>query len=372
MLRRAEQGRSDACDVVVVGAGLVGAAVAARLSREGLDTSILEAGRVSGGATGRSLGVVSLGLTGLYGWAVSVYGRQRAREIWALTAGGRARLVATARRLGIAVRRSASYALAEGDEEVEALRESANLLREDGFEVSFIPSDPLDRGFEAALHSPDDVIVDARALTRALLEAEGIRVHERTEVHALEPIEGGIRVWAHGRTVICSAVVLAVNGYAALAAPYLADKVAPVPYLLLTTRPLDIALPGITFVGGGRAMLRPLPDGRVLLATRQPWTFGTDDESPPDQLLDLLSRRFPEADVRHAICRSEVVGATPDGLPLVGRLPSPRQAYFAVGLGGRGLSWAFVVAERLVGAMLRSGALGLLGVDRLTQRHSSP
>jgi len=35
-----EQKRIDACDVVVVGAGLVGAAVVARLAREGFDTAL--------------------------------------------------------------------------------------------------------------------------------------------------------------------------------------------------------------------------------------------------------------------------------------------------------------------------------------------
>jgi len=38
---------ADDCDVVVVGAGLVGAAVAARLIREGVDTAILEWARTS-------------------------------------------------------------------------------------------------------------------------------------------------------------------------------------------------------------------------------------------------------------------------------------------------------------------------------------
>ena len=56
------QKRADACDVVVVGAGLGGAAVAARLAREGFDTAVLEAQSVAGGATGRSAGMVLTGL----------------------------------------------------------------------------------------------------------------------------------------------------------------------------------------------------------------------------------------------------------------------------------------------------------------------
>ncbi len=56
----------DRCDVVVVGAGIVGAAVAARLARQGLQVAVLEAQQVAGGATGRSAGMVLTGLPGNY------------------------------------------------------------------------------------------------------------------------------------------------------------------------------------------------------------------------------------------------------------------------------------------------------------------
>jgi glycine/D-amino acid oxidase-like deaminating enzyme len=62
---------------------------------------------------------------------------------------------------------------------------------------------------------------------------------------------------------------------------------------------------------------------------------------------------------------SELMGFTADGLPLLGRLPGLPQAYFATGFGGRGLSWAFVAAERLVDAMLLGSDLGLLSAERL-------
>ena len=62
---------------------------------------------------------------------------------------------------------------------------------------------------------------------------------------------------------------------------------------------------------------------------------------------------------------SGVMGLAPDGLPLVGVLPDLPRAYFAVGLGGRGLAWAFVVAERLVELMLHDADPGLFSAVRL-------
>jgi hypothetical protein len=81
--------------------------------------------------------------------------------------------------------------------------------------------------------------------------------------------------------------------------------------------------------------------------------------------MDLTSGHFPEVDLNGLDRWSEVMGFTSDGLPLLGALPGLPQAYFAVGFGGRGLSWAFVAAERLVEAMLNDADLGLLSADRL-------
>jgi glycine/D-amino acid oxidase-like deaminating enzyme len=84
-----------------------------------------------------------------------------------------------------------------------------------------------------------------------------------------------------------------------------------------------------------------------------------------------LLEHFPDLDLEKADRWSEVMGFTTDGLPLLGRLPSLPQAYFAVGFGGHGLSWAFVAAERLVSAMLHDAELGLLSARRLDGDDSS-
>jgi glycine/D-amino acid oxidase-like deaminating enzyme len=167
-------------------------------------------------------------------------------------------------------------------------------------------------------------------------------------------------------------VVLTVNGYGALVDPYLAENVAPVPCLVLATDPLDDPFPDrICTVDSGRGMLRVLPDGRLLLGIWQRRASSATGDRGEDRLLDVVLRRFPELDLKRADRWSEVMGFTPDGLPLLGRLPSLPQAYFAVGFGGRGLSWAFVAAERLVNAMLYDAELGLLSASRLADTASS-
>jgi len=357
------QKRVDACDVVVVGAGLVGAAVAARLTQEGLDTAILDAQCIAGGATGQSAGMVLTGLGGHYNRAVDAYGRPKAREVWTLTVEGRDRLIEAAEQFRVPIERTGSLALAVDDDEMAALEESTQLLREDGFNARFGSGDPLDRGFRAVLRYPDDVSVDASALTWALLTANDVTVHERTEVYSLEREQDGVRVWAQGRTVFCSAVVLAINGYAPLLDFYFIDKVIPTRSLIFATEPLNkLVLEQPCCANYGYEYCRQLPDRRLLLGSwRHPHPSSQEKEAELDDvvrdgLLGFASRHFPDAQIKaHNTDRwSGVMGFTPDGLPLVGRLPDMPQAYFAAGLGGRGLAWAFVVAEQLVRSMMKN------------------
>ena len=369
----AEHERVDGCDVVVVGAGIVGAAIAARLVYAGVNTAVLEAQTVASGATGRCAGMVLTGLAGHYKWAIDAYGRQKAREIWALTIEGRMRLVEAAVRMKVPVAHTGSLTLAITDAEAEGLEESATLLREDGFDARFSSSDPLERGFCAALHHPDDVTVDAAALTQALLALNNISAHERTEVYDLAPEQDGVRVWAQGRTAHCRAVVLAINGYASLFDPYFTEKVDPIRSLVFATPPLDqILLEPSCCANYGYQYCRQLPDRRLLLSSwqsaRSPQletghgvdqgqveTAGIEarpDDKVRDELLRFASRHFPDVEIHDAQRWSGTMGFTPDGLPLLGHLPGLPQTHFAVGFGGRGLSWAFVVAERLAQLIL--------------------
>lgn len=367
----------DACDVVVVGAGIVGAAVAARLARQGMQVAVLEAQQVAGGETGRSAGLLLTGMPGYYSWAVQSFGRETARALWELSVEGRERLIETATRLGVPVERTGSLALAVTEEEAEALRASAELLREDGFDAWFGRTDPLRRGFLAALRSPDDGVVNAADLTRALLASAPIIVHTGTEVQALEADGAGVRVWAYRRTVRCGAVVLAAGGYAPTLEPALSRWVKPGHALWVTARPAwgpgESPPDSPCCADYGYEYARPLPDGRLLLgAWRYPWRPSSpENPSDPDTALReglsrFIRRYFPGVEGNVLRRQSGTVGCTPDGVPVVGALAHLPGVYFALGLGGWGLSWAFVAAERVVEMVVEGASAGLLDAERGT------
>jgi glycine/D-amino acid oxidase-like deaminating enzyme len=361
--------RVDACDVVVVGAGIVGALVADRLAQEQVQTAVLEAQTVAGGATGHSAGLVLTGLPAHYSQVVSEQGRSRAHEIWSLTGEGRERLVERAQALGVPVQRTGSVLLAADGPEAELLEKSGSLLREDGFDALFGDTDPLDRGFSASLRFPGDATIDVAALTRATLSSKRITLHEHTEVECLDAQDGGVRICAQGRTVLARAVVLAIDGYAPLFAPCLAEMVTTACHLVLVSAAMHRKLlERPCCAEGGRIYCRQAPDGRLFLGG---WGLcdAVEPESESDALaghglLDFAAQFLPEVDVESMERVSGVGGFTRDGLPIVGRLPDLPSVCFAVGLGGRGLALAPIVAERVVELLLQDGESGVFAASR--------
>jgi glycine/D-amino acid oxidase-like deaminating enzyme len=360
--------RVDACEVVVVGAGLVGAAVAANLAAEGLDVAVIEARNVAGGATGHTAGLVLTGLPIFYAQAAERYGRETAQAVWRLTVGNRDSVASAADRLGVELQRTGSLVLAENDEQAALLQTSSELLTEDGFEVSFESVDPLNRGFAAALRYPEDAVVDAVGLTQSLFSAYEIPVHTGTEVFKLEQDGSEIKVWAHGRLVRATTVVLAVNAYAPLVDRYFSDKIAPVRGHTLVTDPLEQALapaPGSV----APFFFRQDDDGHLFFMawpTRYETPAASAEERTAEvDLMRFVGRYFPETSARFARRTSSVMGISRDGLPLIGALPHLPQVFFVVGFAASGMSLAFAAADLLAGLVLRGAEPDVFSARRL-------
>jgi L-2-hydroxyglutarate oxidase LhgO len=170
--------------VAVIGAGVVGLAVAARLSRPGGGLVLLERGRRHGGETSsRNSEVVHAGL-------YYPPGSLKAR----LCVEGRRLLYALCERRGLPHRRLGKLIVATCDEERPALDRLLERGRDNGVHVEPLTGEQarrLEPNVRAvdAIHSPDTGIVSAHALMDALLQearATGAVVHTGAEVVALE------------------------------------------------------------------------------------------------------------------------------------------------------------------------------------------
>jgi glycine/D-amino acid oxidase-like deaminating enzyme len=359
-------------DVAIIGAGIIGAYLAFRLAAEHQKVVVLEARHVAAGASGRNGGLLLTGVAHSYRSAVERYGRRTTRELWTTTIRNRERMIELATRLGTPVRRCGSYILACDEAEAEELRESAALMHEDGFPAEWCTSDPLNRGFAAAISNPDDGAIQSALLAAALLEASGAAVREASEVYALESQSGGVLVRARSGDVLARRVVLATNAYTPLLVPEFEGLIVPARGQVLATAPTPRILDRSCYCDHGFEYFQQLSDGRFVLggyrrlAVEEEMTYADHTTPLIQQALDeFLARYFPELkDVAVERRWSGTMGFTPDGLPLVGCLRRDERIAFAVGFNGHGLGLGVMVVEQLLQA-LNGGTAGIFDAHRM-------
>jgi L-2-hydroxyglutarate oxidase len=186
---------ADECDIAVVGAGILGLAVARELQRRRPGASVVVLERENAVAqhqTGHNSGVVHAGI-------YYAPGSLKAR----LCVEGARLLYDYCDERGIEVRRSGKLIVARDEGELGRLDELESRGRENRVPglrrldaLGLREIEPHARG-TAALHSPDTGVVDFAAVTRSLaadLEAEGARVRTGCEVTTIEQRDGRLRL----------------------------------------------------------------------------------------------------------------------------------------------------------------------------------
>jgi L-2-hydroxyglutarate oxidase LhgO len=171
-------------DVVVVGAGVVGLAVARAVARRGREVVVLEAASAIGtGVTARSSEVIHAGL-------YYPTGSLKARSCVA----GRRALYAYCEARGVAHRRLGKLVVATADDEIAALEDLCARGRANGVDDLRMLDGDEARALEPALRctrallSPSTGIVDSHGLLRAL-EADARAAG--AELALLSPVTGG-------------------------------------------------------------------------------------------------------------------------------------------------------------------------------------
>lgn len=363
-------------DVLIVGAGLIGCA-AAYFTRQAMPSGarivITEMRDLALGASSRNAGFMITGLDAYYHHAIARYGHAVTREVYALSEKTHAYWREFARAGDVRLWECGSMLLAESPQEADDLRDAIKAMHADGIRAVFHDSDPLGRGYYAAIEQPWDGAVHPVDLTHAVFKQSGAELYDNNELYALH--QDGNTVTVYTRKVIFKArhVMLCTNAYSAYVDPYFQGRVIPTRAQVLATAPLEEAvLPGCGYSDYGYMYYRMTFDNRLLIGGGRKQNKAlendtTDDRTTPQvqQILDAYLRaHFP--DVNAAVERrwAGIMGFTPDGLPLVGTLPDKPLVTFAVGFNGHGLALGAGSAERAVDLMLHGTHAGALDARR--------
>jgi glycine/D-amino acid oxidase-like deaminating enzyme len=326
-------------DVVVLGAGLVGAAVAGALAARGRRVVLL--GTLDD-ALAPSLGHVLVGPGIPYRSAVDRFGRDRARAIWECQRenGDRLRDFAEGLRDSSGYRRSGGFLLAADRDQGMLLAESEDLLREDGFPGEFLDQYMLEArfdlvGFAAAYWAADDAAVDVVSLLvslRAAAAAHGVEVRP-PESLAYEPVPDGVLVRTRSGLLRAPWAVLTTEAPMVGGAPLGGVRSSALPGLTLDL-PAGVALPSPARTVDGAQAWQVAGD-RLLLA-------GVDLGAMAERLHAIPGSAFPW---------ESATGVSPDGLPVIGLIPD-RPLAVAIGLSTLAASYAFMAARWLAEAVL--------------------
>lgn len=363
-------------DFLVVGAGLVGCAVAYFAAQAGRQVTITEMRDVALGASSRNAGFMITGLDTYYHHAIERYGHDAVRDLWQLSARTHAFWRQIAQGADVRLSQCGSLLLAESADEARDLEQAARAMQADGIAVEYHSRDPLRRGYFAAIEQPWDGAVQPYELTQALCRASGAELIANNELYAIHQERPDVvTVYTRQYRFQARHVMLCTNAYSVHIDPYFVGRVIPTRAQCLATAPLkDPSILGTCgYSDYGFMYYRTTFDGRLLIGggrkQNKPLEHDTTDDrvtDPVQRVLDAYLRdKFPDVDAPVERRWAGIMGFTPDGLPLVGTLPGRPNVGFAVGFNGHGLALGAGVAERAVDLLLNGAHPGVLHANRL-------
>lgn len=359
---------SHTVDVAIVGAGIMGAMLAERLSAAGFAVALLDRRSPGRGSTAASTALVlweaDIPLTRL----ANKIGEREAVRRWRRVYRAATELWKRMQREKIASERNARSSLyLDGDLlDGEGLRAEADLRKRHGFPSTFLSGQAVAERFaiapRPAIVSTDSFETDPLKLTLALLGKA--RERGATVTYPFDVL----RSTNEAETVVLESARHHVRArHAILATGYERPRFfLPAAFLLRSSYALATA-PGTAPLWRENAMIweasesylyaRVDQEGRVIAGgcdttfhdARQRDTLMPDKTQAIAENLAKLVGAPVEPHERWAA----TFGVSPDGLPAIGRAANSERLWLASGFGGNGITFAALAAELLLGALTR-------------------
>jgi len=345
-------------DVLVIGAGIIGCAVADSLASQGAAVQVIDPRGVAAGATQASGGMLTPHTEGVHAPDLEALGTRSLAlydEFVTRAAENSGRPVVYAR--------TGSLHVAFDDAEAVELEHLAAAHRARGVASTLLPGadarqlEPeLPADVARALLIPAHGFVGAAGLADALWTcavAHGARMMAAT-VERIASVDGGLSVGTNQGTFSASLVVLAAGSWVSTIE---IEGVAPLPVRPVRGQMLHLRWPAPSvsrIVWGARCYTVPWPDGTMLVGATSE-DVGFEERATVTgvrDLLDAVAELMPRA--WQAGFTGVKVGlrpATPDDLPIVGRSVRLPGLVYATGHYRNGVLLAPLTAELVAKAL---------------------
>ncbi len=352
---------SAASDAIVIGAGIVGAACAAALAREGLTVTVIDPGPVGGGATAAGMGHIVVIDEPPAEFALTLYSRQ----LWDALA------TELPRRAERAV--TGTLWVAEDQEELAAAAAKCARLRAAGVEAELLDpqqtaeAEPeLRAGLAGSLRVPQDGVVYPPPVAAWMLDRAGVRGERLRLGRRAVRVESGTVTLDDGARLAAPVIVNAAGLAARVVTPGLPLR-ARKGHLVITDRYPGFCRHQIVELGyiknahGGAKEsvsfnVQPRPSGQLLVGSSR--QFDEEGLEVEARMLARVVARAAEfmprlAEVKAIRAWTGHRAATPDGLPVIGEHPAMHGVWIAAGHEGLGittsLGTAAILADLVMG-----------------------
>ncbi|MFN3374611.1 MAG: NAD(P)/FAD-dependent oxidoreductase, partial [Chloroflexus sp.] len=239
-------------EVVVVGAGVVGAATALWLARAGLQPLVIDRQGPAAGATGNNGGLLSAGLAESYLAATARHGQQTARELYALSLAGQRLLVELIEQehIDCDLHLHGNLNLAIGEAQLTIAAATVSALQADGFPAALLDREatqemvsiPLGAAVTGARLNPAAGTLHSAKLVYGLLAAAhryGARFSWGVTVHHIASEADRLCLHTDHGAISAAAAVIAVNAWSGEMVPELAQRIKLVRGQVLCTVPVE-------------------------------------------------------------------------------------------------------------------------------------
>lgn len=356
-------------DVVVIGAGLVGAACAAELALGGAEVLVLDAGHPGGGTTAAGMGHVVAMDDSPAQLALCRYSQRLWQELLPELPAG--------------VEHDACGTLwvATDEEEMAAVRSKAALYASAGIPAEILDAQALAAaepnlrpGLAGALRVPEDSVVYPPVVVDFLLERAATAARARGKKFAVLPgmkvariVPGGVELEDGSRIEATYTVSAAgLEALEILPSPVAAAAILPRKgHLLITERAPSFCRHQLVELGylksahGSSAdsvafNLQPRATGQVLIGSSR--QFGPrDTEVEPAMVARMLERAFSFVPALRQVqvlrAWAGLRPASPDHLPFIGALREHPQIFLAAGHEGLGITTSLATARLIADAV---------------------
>lgn len=234
--------------VAVVGAGIMGSAVALHLAERGVSVALVEAGEVGEGASSRPGGFVVPHFSVGSPEAVRARMGEGADRLIPLVGGSAEAVFALVLRLGIAcdARQGGWHHPAAGAPALARVRALAAQWAAAGFPGELLSAGAVAErtgvaGYAGGWFAPSGGTLHPLLYCRGLADAataQGARLFERSPVGAIERAPGGYRLATPGGAVLAERVLVCTNGLSSALVPPLAAAIVPLRVWQCATEPL--------------------------------------------------------------------------------------------------------------------------------------